>query len=132
VLLVEDDMAVRSMYVLGLETAGYQVSAVADAQSALALLARRQPDVVILDWDLPGMPGDDLFELVRSNQSTSHVPVMFLSNYRRSETKIAGAVMGGASVPWLVKVETPPAELSSRIAELLASVDRNPTSPTAA
>jgi two-component system phosphate regulon response regulator PhoB len=132
VLLVEDDMAVRSMYVLGLETAGYQVSAVGDAQSALAWLARRQPDVVILDWDLPGVHGDDLFDLVRSNESTSDVPVMFLSNYRRSETKIAGAVMGGASVPWLVKVETPPAELSSRIAELLASVDRNPTSPTAA
>ncbi len=132
VLLVEDDFTIRQMYVLGLESAGYQVTAVADAPGALASLAKRRPDVVILDWYLSGMGGGELFELVRGNTVTSTVPVMFLSNYRRSETKIAGAVMGGNAVPWLVKVETPPAELSSRIAELLASGDRRPTSPTAA
>lgn len=58
--------------------------------------------------------------------------MMFLSNYRQSETKIAGAIMDGAPVPWIVKAETTPAELSVQVGKLLGSIDRHPTSPTAA
>jgi len=132
VLLVEDDFNIRRMYVLGLATAGYEVTAVGDADAALDAVATWQPDVAILDWDLPRMRGDELFDRLRRNAKTKQLPVMFLSNYRRSETRIAGAVMGGNTVPWLLKAETTPAQLAERVGRLLGSGDRHPTSPTAA
>ncbi|HZQ48747.1 MAG TPA: response regulator [Candidatus Dormibacteraeota bacterium] len=131
-LLVEDDPIIAQMYVLGLETAGYDVTCVHDAHDALRALGTRVPDAAILDWELPGMRGDELYEAVRANVATRHLPLMFLSNHRPSESKIAGAVMGGDAIPWLVKADTPPAELSARVADLLASVTRRPTSPSAA
>lgn len=88
--------------------------------------------MAILDWDLPDIRGDLLFRMLRANRKTRHVPVMFLSNYRHSETKIAGAIMDGEQVPWLVKAETTPAELSAQVGKLLGSIARQPTSPTAA
>lgn len=132
VLLVEDDFNIRRMYVLGLAAAGYDVTAVADADAALEAVTTWQPDIAILDWDLPRVRGDELFRRLRQTPKTRGVPVMFLSNYRRSETHIAGAVMDGNSVPWLVKAETPPAELALRVGRLLGSEMRGPTSPTAA
>ncbi len=131
VLLVEDDPVIRQMYALGLDAAGYEVTAVADGAAALAALSRGKRDVAILDWDLPAMRGDELFELIRGNRITQEMPVMFLSNYRQSQTKIAGAVMGGSPVPWLVKVETTPAELARRVGQLIGSLV-GPTTPTAA
>ena len=131
-LLVEDDAIITRMYVLGLETAGYDVTSVPDGLSALRALARRVPDAAILDWEMPRMRGDELYEAIRRNEATRHLPVIFLSNHRRSESKIAGAVMGGDTIPWLVKVDTPPAELAARVGDLLASVARRPTSPGAA
>ena len=132
VLLVEDDLDIARMYVLGLETAGYEVSSVVSGETALAVLARQLPDVVILDWNLPGMGGDELFEILRASRRTRQVPLMFLSNYPRSESKIAGVVVGGNPVPWLVKAETTPVDLAHRLGELLGSFPRRPTSPTAA
>lgn len=131
VLLVEDDPAIREMYSLGLEAAGYEVTAVSDAPAALAALSRRTADITILDWHLPGMRGDELFDLIRANHLTRSMPVIFLSNYRQSETKIAGAVMGGHPIPWFVKAETTPAELVRQVGKLAPPL-LSPTTPTAA
>ena len=57
VLVVDDDAAIRETLQVALEDEGYQVAAVRDGPAALVFLEHHQPDVVLLDWVLPGMNG---------------------------------------------------------------------------
>jgi two-component system chemotaxis response regulator CheY len=65
ILIVEDDPTLRPAMQRLLEHGGHQVEAVDSGQAALALLARRQFDIVITDFSMPGMAGDQLVRRIR-------------------------------------------------------------------
>jgi DNA-binding response OmpR family regulator len=91
ILLVDDDALLRRSLAFNLEQAGYRASTAATAEDALALAARDQPDLVLLDIGLPGMDGLDA---LHHFQSRIGVPVIFLTARRRELDEVLGLELG--------------------------------------
>jgi DNA-binding response OmpR family regulator len=91
ILLVDDDALLRRSLAYNLEQAGYRASTAANAEDALALAARDQPDLVLLDIGLPGMDGLDALHQIRSRFG---VPVIFLTARRRELDEVLGLELG--------------------------------------
>ena len=92
VLVVEDDDAVRSAVDRGLGVHGFDVSSVADAESAIELIARRRPDVMIVDIGLPGMSGVELCTRLRGLDVDT--PILILSARDQVGDRVAGLQAG--------------------------------------
>lgn len=92
VLLVEDDDAVRTAVARGLEVHGYDVTSVADAETALVAVARRRPDVMVLDVGLPGISGIELCERMRALDVET--PVLILSARDQVGDRVTGLRAG--------------------------------------
>lgn len=95
ILLVDDDRDTLEFLQLALESAGYQVSTAASAESALERVTERVPDLFILDLSLPGQDGIRLCRRLKTDSITSHLPIYMFTgraddaSRRRAET--AGA-----------------------------------------
>ncbi len=92
VLVVEDDDAVRSAVDRGLGMQGFDVSSVADAESAIEVVARRRPDVMIVDIGLPGMSGVEL--CTRLRRLDVDTPILILSARDQVGDRVAGLQAG--------------------------------------
>jgi two-component system response regulator PrrA len=92
VLVVEDDDAVRTAVDRGLGVHGFDVSSVPDAESAIELVARRRPDVMIVDIGLPGMSGVELCTRLRSLDVDT--PILILSARDQVGDRVAGLKAG--------------------------------------
>ncbi len=90
-LVVDDEPNIRELLSVSLRLSGYAVSAAADGREALAAVAARVPDLVILDVMLPDMDG---FEVANRLAESRHVPVLFLSARDAVEDKVAGLALG--------------------------------------
>jgi two-component system phosphate regulon response regulator PhoB len=100
ILIAEDDLIQQSLLVTWLKAEGYQVDAFRNGLDARNHLADHWADLLILDWDLPGMSGDKLLSWVRSRSRTT-VPVIF-QTVRSEEADIARILDTGAD-DFLVK-----------------------------
>jgi two-component system OmpR family response regulator len=92
ILIVDDDPQFRKALHLALDSCGYQVTDAGDGEGALANVASRTPDVVVLDWQLPGIDG---IQTCREIRARTDVPVIIVSaNRPMSHTVVweAGAV----------------------------------------
>ena len=76
VLLVEDEADIREMLSFALNRAGFEVWEAETAEAALRRLDGPLPDLVILDWMLPGMSGVDLARRLRAEELTSQLPIV--------------------------------------------------------
>ncbi len=126
VLLVDDDRAIATMYRLGLEQRGFVVNVADSGEAALAAIEMRVPDVAVLDWQMPGMRGDQLLMLLRQNEQTRDLPVLMLSNYPGTEGRVIDVVFAAGALAWLEKVTTTPAQLAERLAQALEGEGRPP------
>ncbi len=79
VLLVEDEPALLTMLRYNLEKYGYQVEEATDGQEALARIAERRPDIVLLDWMLPSLSGMEVCRQLRRNAETRSLPVIMVT-----------------------------------------------------
>ncbi|PZU11617.1 response regulator [Sphingomonas sp.] len=79
ILIVEDSDTQAMQLRLLLEQEGYSVERVTSAEAALDQMARAQPDLLVVDYHLPGMNGDELVRLVRMNGQTRALPVLMLT-----------------------------------------------------
>ncbi|MFO7602732.1 MAG: phosphate regulon transcriptional regulator PhoB [Gammaproteobacteria bacterium] len=94
VLLVEDEEAIREMVSFTLTRAGFEVTEAADAGAAQTCIAQQLPDIVLLDWMLPGISGIDLARRWRQDSRTQHVPIMMLTARGEEEDKLRGFDIG--------------------------------------
>jgi two-component system response regulator PrrA len=92
VLVVEDDDAVRTAVDRGLGVHGFDVSSVPDAETAIEVVARRRPDVMIVDIGLPGMSGVELCTRLRSLDIDT--PILILSARDQVGDRVAGLEAG--------------------------------------
>ncbi len=90
--MVEDDDAVRKAVDRGLGVHGFEVSSVADAESAIEIVARRRPDVMIVDIGLPGMSGVELCTRLRALDVDT--PILILSARDQVGDRVAGLQAG--------------------------------------
>ena len=113
ILIVEDEPSIAEVVSLYLKRAGFQVALVSDGQAALAELAQRLPDLVVLDIMLPGIDG---FGITRWLRDRSDVPIILLTSRREESDRIAGLEMGADD--YVVKPFSPQ-ELVSRVRAVL-------------
>ena len=95
ILVVESEAAVRDMVATNLQSAGYRVSCAGDVPQAESLVRDIRPDLVLLDWGLPGIPGLTFARRLRSDARTRDISIVMISNRADEEDKIAG-LEGGA------------------------------------
>jgi DNA-binding response OmpR family regulator len=128
VLVVEDDPDVRDLVVLSLEHAGFDVLAQANGETALAVALREQPDVLILDWMMPGMTGVEVCRALRADPRGESTAVLMLTS-RAQEVDIDLGFDAGAN-DYMVKPFRG-RELVSRVDSLLTANRRKTTPPAA-
>lgn len=117
ILLVEDDVALQALTKYNLEKMGYTVSVASSGTEALDQAMSRRPDLIILDWMLPGgMSGVDVCRKLRSAENLTDVPVIMLTARAEEEDTIRGLENGADD--YLVKPVSFPT-LDARIRALL-------------
>jgi two-component system NtrC family sensor kinase len=92
VLVVEDDPDSRQLLCQILTSAGYTVEAAGDGPAALALVAARPPDLVVLDRVLPGLDGDTLCRMLKADHPAA--PVLMLTGAASTGERLAGFAAG--------------------------------------
>ena len=116
ILVVDDDQAVCEMLYFALDGEGYRVSQAFDAGQALDKIRRHVPDVVLIDWMMPGMSGVGLVRSIRANPATRELPIIMVTAKTDEEHRIAGLSAGAddyVTKPFFKR------ELSARIKALL-------------
>lgn len=94
ILVVEDDQDVRQSIVQSLEVMGHQVASVSNGAAALASLRESLPDLLIVDYVMPGMNGAELIGHVQA--SWPHIPIILATGYADMES--VGKVLGAKSI----------------------------------
>lgn len=94
VLIVDDEPAIREMIAVALEMADYECLEAADALEAHALIIDRQPDIILLDWMLPGTSGIELARRLKKEETTAGIPIIMLTAKVEEDNKIRGLEVG--------------------------------------
>jgi len=94
VLVVEDEAAIAELIAINLRHAGYEVSVAVDADQAQSLVDRVLPDLVLLDWMLPGQSGLQLAKRWRGAARTRELPIIMLTARAEEADKISGLDAG--------------------------------------
>lgn len=94
ILVVEDDEALLMMLRYNLEKLGYEVGAAEDGPEALARVAARRPDLMVLDWMLPGLSGLDVCRRLRDQEATRTLPIIMLTARAGEADNIRGLDTG--------------------------------------
>ncbi|TAM86896.1 MAG: phosphate regulon transcriptional regulatory protein PhoB [Candidimonas sp.] len=116
VLVVEDESAILELISINLEFDGYRVWHACDARQALALIRDELPDVILLDWMLPDIPGVTLARQLRGEARTHDIPLIMLTAKTDERDKIEGLEAGADDY---VTKPFSPKELRARIKALL-------------
>ena len=116
VLVVEDEAAIREMIAFALERAGMQVALAGDARQALESINAHRPDIILMDWMMPGVSGIDLTRRLRREPYTEDIPIIMLTA-RVSEDDKVSALEAGTD-DYIIKPFSP-RELLARIRAVL-------------
>lgn len=92
ILLVEDEVRLARFIELELSSEGYEITVAYDGMTGLSLLRESSPDLVILDWMLPGMTGLEICRRLRSTGCS--IPVIFLTAKDEISDRVAGLDAG--------------------------------------
>jgi two-component system, OmpR family, phosphate regulon response regulator PhoB len=95
ILVVEDEAPDRQLLTSSLQNSGYRVLCAGNIPQAESMVRQVRPDLVLLDWVLPGIPGLTFTRRLRSDQRTRDIPVVLLSERAEEQDKVA-ALEGGA------------------------------------
>jgi two-component system phosphate regulon response regulator PhoB len=116
ILVVEDEPAIQSLIEVNLHRAGHSVILAADAESARRAVQQSLPDLVLLDWMLPGMSGIDFARQLRGDARTRRLPIIMLTARAEERDKIEGLDIGADDY---VTKPFSPRELMARIKAVL-------------
>jgi two-component system phosphate regulon response regulator PhoB len=94
VLVVEDEPAILELIAVNLEHAGFEVLRTTSTEDASRLLADVLPDLVLLDWMLPGQSGLALARKLRAEGRSRELPIIFLTARGEEQDKVAGLEVG--------------------------------------
>ena len=116
ILVVEDEPAIQELLRVNLEDAGFAVRTVADAESALGAIKHALPDLLLLDWMLPGQSGLALARGLRGDARTRELPIIMVTARGEEADRVAGLE---AWVDDYVTKPFSPRELKARIKAVL-------------
>ncbi len=116
ILVVDDEPAILELICYNLELAGHQTLRAENAEQALEMVRAALPDLVVLDWMLPGMSGIEFARRLRADKRTQDIPIIMLTARAEERDKIAGLEIGADD--YLTKPFSP-RELTARIKAVL-------------
>jgi len=94
ILVVDDELAIRDMLRMALELAGFVCLEADNIRDAHALVVDERPDLVLLDWMLPGGSGVELLRRLKRDEATSGVPVIMLTAKTAQDNVVQGLEVG--------------------------------------
>ncbi|GJD42391.1 Phosphate regulon transcriptional regulatory protein PhoB [Methylobacterium cerastii] len=116
ILIVEDEEALTTLLRYNLEAEGFEVDSAARGDEAELRLQEQVPDLILLDWMLPGLSGIELCRRVRARRETASLPVIMLTARGEEGDRIRG--LGTGADDYIVKPFSVP-ELLARVRALL-------------
>jgi two-component system phosphate regulon response regulator PhoB len=116
VLVVEDEPAILDLIAYNLKQAGHEPLCAESAEQALQMIANVLPDLILLDWMLPGASGIDVAKRLRGHERTRNIPIIMLSARSEEDDKLLGLETGADD--YITKPFSP-RELSARIKAVL-------------
>jgi two-component system phosphate regulon response regulator PhoB len=116
ILIVEDEEPLTLLLRYNLEAAGYEVESVARGDEAELKLRESAPDLIVLDWMLPGLSGIELCRRLRSRAATAQLPIIMLTARGEETDRVRGLATGADD--YIVKPFSVP-ELLARVSALL-------------
>jgi DNA-binding response OmpR family regulator len=121
ILIVEDDRDIAELVKLFLDKAGYVTDIVTSGGEALARVRANPPDVLILDWMLPGQGGLEICRTIRGDAGLSRLPIIMLTARAEESDRIVGLEIGADDY---VTKPFSPKELVARVGALLRRTER--------
>jgi len=116
ILVVEDEPGIQEVLKFNLSQHGHDVIIAGDAEEALSLLRGALPDLILLDWMLPGMSGIDFARRIRADSRQKNIPIIMLTARTEERDKVQGLDTGADD--YITKPFSP-RELMSRIKAVL-------------
>ena len=115
VLIVEDEAPIRDMIRFALERADFSVAEAEDAQSARLAMAERRPDLILMDWMLPGVSGAELARELRRDELTADVSIIMVTARVDEDDRVRGLNLG-AQLHWMLQTDP---DLRARTARIV-------------
>lgn len=119
ILVVEDEAALVTLLRYNLERAGFEVAEALDGEEALTAIAERIPDLVLLDWMLPGVSGIEICRQLRRGAATRNLPIIMLTARSEEADRVRGLECGADDY---VAKPFSPVELIARINAVLRRI----------
>lgn len=116
ILVVEDETAIREMICFVLEQNGFQPIEAEDYDTALSFLIDPYPDLVLLDWMIPGGSGIQVIKQMKRENNTRDIPIIMLTAKGEEEDKVKGLETGADD--YVIKPFSPK-ELVARVKAIL-------------
>jgi two-component system phosphate regulon response regulator PhoB len=116
ILVVEDEPAIQELLALNLTQAGHNAIRALSVEQAQKLIREALPDLIILDWMLPGMSGIEFARKLKSDELTKSIPIIMLTARGEEIDKVRGLEVGADDY---VTKPFSPRELNARIKAVL-------------
>ena len=116
ILVVEDEPAIQELVACNLELAGHRTLRADSAEQALRMVREELPDLIVLDWMLPGINGIEFARRLRTDRRTQAVPLIMLTARAGEQDKLAGLETGADD--YITKPFSP-RELNARVKAVL-------------
>lgn len=94
ILIADDEENLRILVRTTLEDPDYQIIEAADGDEALRLIRQERPDVILLDWMMPGMTGIEVLQAVKADAALASIPVIMLTAKAQAVDRERGLQMG--------------------------------------
>ena len=119
VLIVEDELAIREMMKFAFQDSDFSLLEAEDAEQAQLLIIKERPDLILLDWMLPGMSGLELAQRLKKDEFSQEIPIIMLTARGEENDRIRGLDSGADDY---VTKPFSPRELMARIKAVLRRV----------
>lgn len=119
IAIIEDDPVISQMYRMKFEADGFDVQLADDGKKGVALVEHFTPDIILLDIQMPEMPGEEALAAIRKSDWGKDIPVIILTNLGEEEAPKTIRSLGIHS--YIVKAELTPRQVVQRVKDALGT-----------
>lgn len=117
IAIIEDDPVISQMYRFKFEAAEFEVQFANNGKRGVEMVKSFQPDLILLDLQMPEMSGAEVLEIIRKNEWGKNIPVIILTNMGEEESPKKLRALGIHS--YIVKANLTPSQVVKRVKEAL-------------
>lgn len=117
VLVVDDDVALRKLYQVALQTKGYEVITAEDGDDALEKVVAGKPNLILLDIMMPKRDGMAALKALKDKPETANIPVLMLTNFGQEDLVKNALSLGAAD--YLLKYRITQNEMADKVDSIL-------------